>query len=259
MEIFSLHRGSTPLLISLPHDGTVVPTGLAARMTPEALRLPDTDWHVGLLYAFARDIGASLLAPLHSRYVIDLNRPPDGAALYPGQKETGLAPTITFAGTPVYRPGDEPGAEEIATRVETYWRPYHLALEDELRRLVATHGRAVLWEGHSIRSEVPMLFPGTLPDLNLGTSNGASCSEALQQRLQAVLTAQDRYSHIANGRFKGGYITRHYGRREQGVDAVQMEIAQRVYMDEDTFAWDAAMAAPLQLLLRRLLASCLVN
>ena len=257
MEIFSLHRGSAPLLISLPHDGTAVPAELAERMTPDALRLPDTDWHVGLLYAFARGLGASILAPHHSRYVVDLNRPPDGAALYPGQSETGLAPTITFAGTPVYNRGEEPGTEEIAARVATYWRPYHDALQDELRRIVAAHGRAVLWEGHSIRGEVPMFFEGALPDLNLGTANGASCSAGLQQRLEAILSEQDRYSHVANGRFKGGYITRQYGKPGQGVNAVQMEIAQRVYMDEDTFAWDAAKAAPLQSLLRKLLEACL--
>ena len=257
MEIYSLHRGSAPLLVSLPHDGTGIPPAIAARMTPDALRLPDTDWHVGRLYEFARELGASIIAPRHSRYVVDLNRPPDGAALYPGQSETGLAPTITFAGTAVYLPGQEPDADEIAQRVAAYWRPYHDALQAELARLSGAHGRAVLWEGHSIRSEVPMFFAGTLPDLNLGTANGTSCSPDLQQRLGGVLATQDRYSHVANGRFKGGYITRQYGQAAQGIDAVQMEIAQRAYMDEDSFEWDEAKAAPLQSLLRRLLQTCI--
>lgn len=253
MAVCTLHRGTAPLLISLPHDGSDIPDALAARMTPEARRAPDTDWHVSRLYAFARDLGASLLVPRHSRYVVDLNRPPDDVSLYPGQNTTGLCPVVRFSGDPVYLPGQEPSPDEIARRVETYWRPYHDALRDELERLRAVQGRVLLWEGHSIRGTCPFLFEGRLPDLNLGTAGGASCAPATQARLEAILAAQTDFDWVANGRFKGGYITRHYGDPANGVEAVQLEISQRIYMDEDSFAWDDARAARTQAVLRALL------
>lgn len=252
-DTFTLHRGTRPLLLSLPHDGSAIPDALAARMTDAARRAPDTDWHVARLYAFARELGASLLVPRYSRYVVDLNRPPDDASLYPGQNTTGLCPLVQFSGEPVYRDGGAPAADEIAARVDAYWRPYHAALQAEVARLRAAHGRVLLWEGHSIRGELPFLFPGRLPDLNLGTAGGASCAPALQARLEAVLSAQSRYDWVANGRFKGGYITRHYGDPDHGVDAVQLEISQRSYMDEASFAWDETRARQLQPLLRDLL------
>ncbi|HJU25625.1 MAG TPA: N-formylglutamate amidohydrolase, partial [Rhodanobacteraceae bacterium] len=183
MEHFTLHRGTAPLLVSLPHDGTAIPDGIAERMTPEALRVPDTDWHVGRLYAFASEMGASVIVPRWSRYVVDLNRPPDGHALYPGRSETGLVPFDTFAGEPIYRPGAELGTGEVSARLATYWQPYHAALQEELQRLRSQYGRVVLWDGHSIRSRVPMFFDGQLPDFNLGTADGTSCSPALQERL----------------------------------------------------------------------------
>lgn len=257
MDIFRLHRGDAPLLVSLPHDGSYIPAALGARMQPEARRAPDTDWHVRRLYDFARGLGASVLAPSHSRYVVDLNRPPDDVSLYPGQNTTGLCPIVRFSGEPVYLPGQEPSPDEVHARVATYWQPYHQALQEELARLLAAHGRVLLWEGHSIRAVVPFLFDGRLPDLNVGTSSGASCSPALQARLQGVLAAQDDYTWVLNGRFKGGYITRQYGQPTQGIDAVQLELAQPNYMDEDTFAYDEARAARLQPLLRRLLQAAL--
>ncbi|HET6434500.1 MAG TPA: N-formylglutamate deformylase [Xanthomonadaceae bacterium] len=257
MTVFTLHEGDAPLLVSLPHDGSEIPPALAARMTEGACRAPDTDWHVSRLYAFARELGASVLVPRHSRYVVDLNRPPDDASLYPGQNTTGLCPAVRFSGEPVYREGEAPDPAEVAARVERYWRPYHDALETELRRLRARHGRVVLWEGHSIRGECPFLFEGRLPDLNLGTADGRSCAPALQERLTAVLQGQQRYDWVVNGRFKGGYITRHYGDPAHGVDAVQLEISQRLYMDEDSFAWDEARARETQGVLRALLGAAL--
>ena len=255
--IFTLHRGTAPLLISLPHDGSRIPDAIAARMRPAARRAPDTDWHVGRLYEpLAKALGASVLRPQWSRYVVDLNRPADGHALYPGRKETGLVSTVGFDGEPLYVDGAEPDAEEIQQRVNEYWHPYHQALSQELERLRGEHGRVVLWEGHSIRSRVPMLFDGRLPDLNLGTADGASCGPALQQQLQAALQGQSRYTHVVNGRFKGGYITRHYGRPEAGVQAVQLELAQLNYMDEDSFAYDEARASPLQDVILSLLRLC---
>lgn len=257
MEIFTLHRGTAPLLVSLPHDGSLIPDAIAARMRPEARRAPDTDWHVARLYAFARELGASILVPRHSRYVVDLNRPPDDVSLYPGQNTTGLCPALRFDGGPVYLDGQAPDEAEVAARVETYWRPYHDALRGELDRLRAGHGRAVLWEGHSIRSVVPFLFEGRLPDLNLGTAAGTSCSPALQAKLETVMAAQDDYSFVVNGRFKGGHITRHYGDPANGIDAVQLELAQLNYMDEDSFEYLPGRAGRLQPLLRQLLESLL--
>lgn len=257
MDIFRLEPGSAPLLISLPHDGSHIPDEIASRMHPAARRSPDTDWHVSRLYApLAQALGASLLRPLASRYVVDLNRPADGHALYPERRETGLVSTVGFDGEPLYLAANhEPDAAEIQRRVEAYWRPYHQALQQELARLRARHGRVVLWEGHSIRSCVPMLFEGRLPDFNLGTADGASCSPGLQQRLEGVL-GQSGYSYVVNGRFKGGYITRQYGRPDDGIDAVQLELAQCTYMDEDSFAWDETKAAALRLAIEPLLREC---
>ena len=255
---FILHRGTAPLLVSLPHDGHEIPDALAARMTPEARRAPDTDWHVARLYAFARDLGASMLVPRFSRYVVDLNRPPDDTSLYPGQNTTGLCPAVRFCNAPVYLDGQAPTPDEVADRVDTFWRPYHEALAAELDRLRAAHGRVVLWEGHSIRgSDLPFLFEGRLPDLNLGTGGGTTCAPDAQQRIEQALAAQDRYDFVVNGRFKGGHITRHYGDPENSIDAIQLETSQRTYMDEATFAYDPQKAAQIQPVIRSLIQAAL--
>jgi N-formylglutamate deformylase len=258
MTNFTLQRGRVPLLISLPHDGSFIPDDIAARMHPAARRSPDTDWHVGRLYEpLAQALGASVLKPLASRYVIDLNRPSDGHALYPGQRETGLVPTIGFDGDPLYQDGREPDSAEVQRRINEFWWPYHQALTQELARLCAEHGRAILWEGHSIRSRVPMLFEGRLPDFNLGTAAGASCGGALQTQLQVCLEAQSRFSYAINGRFKGGYITRHYGASDTPEQAVQLELVQLNYMDEASFEYDTEKAPAVQELIGRMLQVCL--
>ncbi|HEY8585358.1 MAG TPA: N-formylglutamate deformylase [Rhodanobacter sp.] len=258
MTTFTLQRGRVPLLISLPHDGSFIPDDIAARMHPAARRSPDTDWHVGRLYEpLALALGASVLKPVASRYVVDLNRPTDGHALYPGQRETGLVPTVGFDGEPLYLGGQGPDRAEIERRINDYWQPYHQALAQELARLSSEHGRAVLWEGHSIRGQVPMLFDGTLPDFNLGTAAGASCDAALQERLQQCLVSQARFSFAVNGRFQGGYITRHYGAAATNVQAVQLELVQRNYMDEESFVYDERKAGIVQELIGRLLSVCL--
>lgn len=254
MDTVSLQHGRVPLLISLPHDGSYIPDDILERMHPGARRSPDTDWHVGTLYQpLAEKLGASVIKPRASRYVVDLNRPADGHALYPGQRETGLVSTIGFDGEPLYLDGHEPDGAEVQRRIAEFWQPYHQALADELSRLCAEHGRAVLWEGHSIRSRVPMLFEGRLPDFNLGTATGESCEAALQTRLQDCLASQSRFSVAVNGRFKGGYITRNYGNPAAGVQAVQLELVQLNYMDEDSFAYDEAKAVEVQRLIARLL------
>ncbi|RTL22953.1 MAG: N-formylglutamate deformylase [Burkholderiales bacterium] len=258
MSVYRLEQGRVPLLISLPHVGTELPPELRERLVPRALASEDTDWHLERLYRpLAERLGASLIVPRYSRYVIDLNRPPDDRPLYPGAAGgTGLVPTHFFTSEPLYRDGAEPDAAEIAARREACWRPYHEALAAELERLRAEHGRALLFDGHSIRSELPWLFEGTLPALNLGTADGASCAPAVTERLGQVLAGQQRYSHVVNGRFKGGYITRHYGQPAGGIHAVQLEMCQRCYMHEDRdprAAYDDSLAARVAPLIENLL------
>jgi N-formylglutamate deformylase len=254
VPIFELHQGSAPLLVSLPHVGTLVPTDLQEALVPEALVVADTDWHLDRLYDFVPALGASLIVPRHSRYVIDLNRPDDNAPMYPGVNNTELVPTRSFTGAPLYRAGQLPDGTEIARRTARYWAPYHAALAAELMRLKQLHGYAVLFDGHSIKSELPWLFPGRLPDLNLGTASGTSCATSLRDALTDLLAAQTRFTHVVDGRFKGGHITRHYGRPAEGVHAVQLEKCWSTYMRESPpYAWDASLAAPLKSLLREVL------
>lgn len=258
MDVLELRRGNGALLVSLPHEGTALPDGLADRLTDPARRLPDTDWHLARLYAFAAEaFDATILRPRYSRYVVDLNRPRDGVPLYPGRHETGLVPLGTFAGEPIYRPGQEPGIDEVAERVARWWQPYHDALAAELTRLRAMHRHVLLWEGHSIRSVLPLLFSGRLPEFNLGTADGASCRNVVREQLATVIGTQVRWSHALDGRFKGGYITRHYGRPAAGVDAVQLELAQSTYMDEDTQAYRDGPARLVAGMIRRMMSAAL--
>lgn len=232
IEPFRFRRGTSPLLVSMPHVGTHVPTDIAASMTAEGLELPDTDWHVDLLHDFLDELDASVLRSTHSRYVVDLNRPPDGENLYPGQDTPGLVPVDTFAKDPIYKTG-APATAEITARVEAYWRPYHEQLAATLEELRAEHGHALLWEAHSIRSEVPRLWEGRLPDLNLGTGGGTACTPGLALALLEVARHAEGYTAVLDGRFKGGYITRHYGDPAGNVQAVQLELSQRTYMQDE--------------------------
>ena len=240
---FIFHRGRLPLLVSMPHAGEHIPADIAAAMTPAALEVADTDWHMPRLYDFLKEMGVSILAATHSRYVIDLNRPQDNVNLYPGQDTTGLCPVDTFHKDALYPPGNAPDAAEIQRRVALYWQPYHVQLAQELERMRAEHGIAMLWDAHSIASVVPRFFEGRLPDFNLGTASGASCAPELAEQLRAVAAAASGYSYALNGRFKGGYITRHYGHPEQHIHAVQLELALCTYMEEQLpFAFDDELA-----------------
>ena len=255
---FELRPGTEPLLISIPHAGTFVPPDLALRMTETALRLPDTDWHLQRLYDFVDALGASLIVATHSRYVIDLNRPRDDTNLYPGQDTTGLCPVDTFHRQPVYRAGQAPDAGEMQRRIDNYWLPYHVALQSELDRLRAHHQIVALWDAHSIRSVVPRLFEGRLPDLNLGTAGGTSCDERVAQMLLQIAQSHPRYKGVLNGRFKGGYITRHYGRPAAGIHAIQLELAQLTYMQEEyPYSFDEGAAAELRPALTQMLRALL--
>jgi formiminoglutamase len=226
-----LRRGEAPLILSLPHTGTEIPPRIEADLVSPRRARQDADWWVERLYAFAGELDATVIRTSISRTVIDVNRDPSGASLYPGQATTELCPTISFDGEPLYLPGRAPDAAEIARRKALYFAPYHAALEAEIARLRSDHPRVVLYDAHAIRSRIPRLFEGELPQLNLGTHGGASCDPALAKAVEALCTGSP-FSHVVNGRFKGGWITRHYGAPDLGVHALQMELACRGYMNE---------------------------
>ena len=228
---FHFHRGNAPLLISIPHLGTDIPADIRGQLTDIAGVGADTDWHLDRLYGFAADMGASVLGARFSRYAIDLNRPPTGESLYPGQTTTGLCPTETFRGEALYPNARAPDDNEVERRLHAYWHPYHAKLRQELNRLKAEFGNVLLWEAHSIASVLPRLFEGKLPDLNVGTNSGRSCDARVLDAITASLGDQP-YTWVANGRFKGGYITRAFGQPAEGVHAVQLEMCQSTYMDE---------------------------
>jgi N-formylglutamate deformylase len=251
---FQFKVGSIPIVVSMPHAGTDIPDDVAARMAPCALAMADTDWHLPELYGFAADIGASTISARWSRYVIDLNRPPEDTNLYPGLDTTGLCPVDTFGREPLYRDGQAPSRLEVAARLARYWRPYHQQLRAELDRLLALHGSVVLWDAHSIASKVPRFFDGRLPDLNFGTAGGVSCAPALADAVIGPARASGNFGIAVDGRFKGGYITRHYGQPAAGVHAIQLEMCQCLYMNESApFDYRPELAAEVQPLLRRML------
>jgi len=243
-ECFSFSRGEVPLLISIPHDGRELAPGMAERMTENGRALPDTDWHVRRLYEFANALGAGIIAANFSRYVVDLNRASSDDALYPGQLSTGLCPTRTFAGAEIYQDGEHVAVDEQAVRIRNYWHPYHAKIETELSEIKQRFGYALLWDAHSIRTRVPGLFDGDLPELNIGTSDGGSCNASLESAVAAKAT-ESPFSRVLNGRFKGGHITRHFGRPQANTHAIQLELAQHCYMDEASGDYDPEAAEAL--------------
>ena len=250
--------GDAPVLMSIPHVGTAIPAAIEARMTERALARPDTDWHLDRLYDFANELGIPSLQAVWSRYVVDLNRPPDDAPLYPSRTSTGLIPAHDFAGAPLYRPGEEPGDEERLERLQICWLPYHQRLERELASIHRKHGIAILFDCHSIVSEVPRLFDGTLPDFNLGTAAGGACDAVLRLQLAEALGEDERYSLVVDGRFKGGFITRQYGDPENRIDAFQLELSMATYCEEQA-PWNYVpeMAERVRPALRRMLEAAL--
>jgi N-formylglutamate deformylase len=254
MNVYDFHRGTAPLLISIPHSGTDLPDEIAHRLTVVGRTVPDTDWYVHLLYDFARELGASIIKANYSRYVVDLNRSPDSASLYVGNPTSPVCATETFGGSFIYMAGHEPDDREIAARIDKYWRPYHDRIASELAELRIQHGRALLWDAHSIASEIPELFAGVLPEFNLGTREGASCPRAVSEALLQIIKSDGEFGAVLDGRFKGGYITQHYGKPASGVYAVQLELARRCYMNETVeHVWDAQRAERAQALISQLL------
>lgn len=255
-----IERGDAPLILSMPHVGTEIPAEMEARLVSPWLARRDTDWHLNSLYDFARAMGATIVRATMSRTVIDLNRDPAGASLYPGMTTTALCPVTSFDGEPLYGPGGEPDDIEIDDRRRSWFAPFHRALTAEIDRLRAEFPTVVLYDCHSIRSEIPTLFPGRLPQFNIGTNSGRSCSAELTEAILRPC-AESGLGHVVDGRFKGGWITRHYGRPDAGIHAVQMELAMRGYMREPTeidptnwpTTYDPDYATPLTNTLRRVL------
>ena len=224
-------EGDSPVILGQPHGGTDVPGAILARLNPLGRKLADTDWHITRLYDRLLD-GASVVRATFHRYVIDANRDPGGDSLYPGQNTTTLCPTTDFDGKPIWQPGQAPDEDEAAARRAIYHTPYHAALAQQIERVKAIHGVAILFDCHSIRSKIPFLFEGRLPVFNIGTDNGRTCDAAVQNAVQEICSTAAGYDHVTNGRFRGGWTTRLYGRPETGVHAIQMELAQRAYMSE---------------------------
>jgi N-formylglutamate deformylase len=260
-----VHRGPAPLIVAFPHTGTEIPRELEPRLVSPWLARKDADWWVHLLYDFASSMGATTVRTTISRTVIDVNRDPSGLSLYPGQPTTELCPMTTFDGEALYRPGLSPDPSEIGSRRASYFDPYHAALRSEVDRLRQHHGAVVLYDAHSIRSVIPRLFAGQLPQYNIGTHDGASCNAALSGAVAAVC-GNCAASHVLNGRFRGGWTTRHYGRPGAGVHAIQMELACRGYMQEPADApgehnwpppYDPAQASPTREVLKQVLQACL--
>jgi N-formylglutamate deformylase len=250
MTAFTYQHAEQPILVSIPHAGVRLDNDLSKRLTPQARDLPDTDWHVDRLYDFLNNTPIGILRAEYSRYVVDLNRAPDNVALYPGQLNSEICPTQTFSGAEIYSRGFEPTDDEIQDRIQRFWSPYHACLSEELERLRRKFGFVILWDAHSIRSRVPLLFDGELPHLNIGTNDGASCDPELAADVAELLGSAD-YSIAVNGRFRGGYITRHYGDPAGHVHAIQLEISQRSYMHEADSTYSATKSDRLHGLLRQ--------
>jgi formiminoglutamase len=260
----SIERGEEPLIVAMPHTGTEIPADFEAQFHSPWLARKDTDWWVDRLYDFAPGLGATVVCTSISRSVIDVNRDPSGKSLYPGQNTTELCPTTTFDGEPLYRDGQPPDGSEIADRRLLYFNPYHGAIRSEIARLRDAHRKVVLFDAHSIRSNIARLFEGELPQFNIGTNSGTSCALELTNAVDTVC-AETQFSRVLNGRFKGGYTTRHYGEPSKGVHAIQLELAVRAYMDEPAAPspdnwpspYDDNRATPLRAALERILKACI--
>lgn len=253
---YQLIKGRVPLLISMPHNGQEIPSDIAKKMTAQAQTVPDTDWYKDKLYDFAVEIGAYILMPKYNRYVIDLNRNPNGVDLYPGANSTELCPTTAFDLTPLYLDGYTPDKQEINRRIGLYWQPYHQAIKDTLAGMKQQFGKAVLLEAHSILSHVPRFFDGRLPDFNFGNADGKSCSENMLSRVKSL--DYSPYTMVSNGRFKGGFITREYGKPQDNIHGLQLELSQITYMNEATHEYNESLALQVKPKLKALV-ECLID
>jgi N-formylglutamate amidohydrolase len=249
---FTFHHGSSPLLLSIPHDGRKLKVGMSSKMTKQALLLPDTDWYINNLYDFSHQLEASVISADYSRYVVDLNRSSEDLSLYEDQISTGLCPLKTFSNENIYSSMSQINSKEINQRIEKYWSPYHEKIKTVLRQKKKEYGYALLWDAHSIKTCVPDLFEGKLPYLNIGTNSGKSCPQKIEDAVYNV-AKDSTYSSVLNQRFKGGFITRHYGTPQNQLYAIQLEIAQSCYMNESSLTYDIALAKKLTITLKKML------
>lgn len=254
MSVVEIQRGASPMILAFPHTGVEAPAAIRERLNDNGRLLADTDWRLHTLYAGLLPGATTVRATFH-RYVIDANRDPAGISLYPGQNTTGLIPETDFDGAPIWRNGQQPTSADIAARLDAFHIPYHAALAAEIGRVKSLHGIAVLYDCHSIRSRIPFLFDGTLPDFNVGTDNGQTCSPAIESAVVDAARSASGFTSILNGRFKGGWTTRHYGQPEHGTHAVQMELAQSTYLGAEAppFAYDADKARTIRAHLQTIL------
>ncbi|WP_374833045.1 N-formylglutamate deformylase [Paenochrobactrum pullorum] len=254
MQAFELKSGSSPVIIALPHTGTDVPDDIMVRLNDNGLKLADTDWHIHHLYGGLLEDATMIRATFH-RYCIDANRDPEGVSLYPGQNTTTLIPTTDFDGLAIWKEGEEPTSDDIEDRLNRFHKPYHDALAAEIERVKKIHGIAILYDCHSIRSHIPFLFEGILPDFNIGTDMGKTCAPEIEAIAVDVTSKAQGYTSILNGRFKGGWTTRHYGKPENRVHAIQMELAQKTHLVSENlpFAYDEAKAERLRVHLKTIL------
>jgi formiminoglutamase len=248
--------GDSPVILGMPHGGVFLPDGISARLNERGVGLSDTDWHIAPLYEGLLP-GATMVQAAFHRYVIDANRDPDGGSLYPGRNTTALCPVTDFDGAPIWRAGEEPKGDEIAERAARFHAPYHAALAAEANRVKARHGAAVIFDCHSIRSDIPFLFEGPLPVFSIGTNEGITCAQSVSDAVTMPCAAAKQYDSVLNGRFKGGWTTRHYGRPGAGAHAIQMELAQRAYLAAEEAPWEYSpqKAAPLRAVLAAILKS----
>ena len=258
MPVFELTQGSSPLLISIPHDGGYIPTAILESMHEYAHNTPDRDLLISEVFNFHRPLNATRIKANVSRYVVDLNRSSENKPLYPGQSETELCPTTLFDDRPIYLENQQPNSAEIAQRIKHFWQPYHEAIQQQIERIKTQHGHCILIDAHSIAPQVPRFFSGRLPDINVGTNSGSSCSQSIESSIQASLEQHKKFTHVINGRFKGGYITRHYGDPANQIHAVQFEISQSTYLEDDKICQKASkLNALIQKILKQVKSSLL--
>ncbi|WP_137136330.1 N-formylglutamate deformylase [Rhizobium sp. FKY42] len=254
MGVCEITQGNSPVILAFPHTGTELPADLWDRLNDNGKLLADTDWHIHHLYADLLPNATTVRATFH-RYVIDANRDPSGTSLYPGQNTTDLVPTTDFDGLPIWKKGEEPTNCDIRLSLADFHAPYHAALAAEIERVKAIHGVAVLYDCHSIRSNIPFLFEGRLPDFNIGTDMGRTCDRRIEAAAKDAAANAAGYTHVLNGRFKGGWTTRHYGRPATGMHAIQMELAQITHLQTEAppFAYDQQKAERLRVHLKTIL------
>jgi N-formylglutamate deformylase len=255
MDCFKVHKSPgkpAPILLSIPHCGTAFPKELINEYEPELYKeQDDTDWFVDQLYDFANAMGITTISAVYSRWVIDLNRHPENRDLYSdGRLITGLCPVTNFLGNAIYKDGRKSIAEdEIQRRLAAYYLPYHQKIAEHLMALKERFGQVLLWDCHSIRKSLPALHKEPFSDLIISDADGQSSAAKLSDTAFLHLSSST-YSVKRNYPFKGGYITRHFGKPKENQHAIQLEMSKNVYMDDLEKTYVDKKAQKIQTLLK---------